>query len=249
MFGKDEKRSDGEVPTVGSGEKHLANDLPINTDSESATVLDDTSEYMALAKAEGINPAFMAKVAVLNKAMNELGMGRYQWELFFTSGFGWMADNIWLQAISIVMPAVGNEYRGYPTVRMATFALYCGLIFGATFWGMSCDIIGRRIAWNSTLLLSGIFGIIAGAMPNFVSFCVMIALVGVGAGGNLPVDGTMFLEFIPGNKQYLLTFLSIWWAFGQVVASLVAWVFVANYGCETRKCFWYRLNFRIVSPV
>ena len=94
MFGKDEKRSNGEVPTVGSGEKHLANDLPINTDSESATVLDDTSEYMALAKAEGINPAFMAKVAVLNKAMNELGMGRYQWELFFTSGFGWMADNI-----------------------------------------------------------------------------------------------------------------------------------------------------------
>lgn len=50
----------------------------------------------------------------------------------------------------------------------------------------------------------------------------MIALVGFGAGGNLPVDGTMFLEFIPGNKQYLLTFLSIWWAIGQVVASLVA---------------------------
>jgi hypothetical protein len=94
MFGKDAKRSDGGMPTVHSGEKHLADDLPINTDSESATVLDDTSEYMALAKAEGINPAFMAKVAVLNKAMNELGMGRYQWELFFTSGFGWMADNI-----------------------------------------------------------------------------------------------------------------------------------------------------------
>jgi MFS family permease len=50
----------------------------------------------------------------------------------------------------------------------------------------------------------------------------MIALIGVGAGGNLPVDGTMFLEFIPGNKQYLLTFLSIWWALGQVVASLIA---------------------------
>lgn len=50
----------------------------------------------------------------------------------------------------------------------------------------------------------------------------MIALVGFGAGGNLPVDGTMFLEFIPGNKQYLLTFLSIWWAIGQVIASLIA---------------------------
>jgi hypothetical protein len=91
---KDEKRSDGEQPIVGSGEKHLAQDLPNNNDSESATVSDDISEYVALAKAEGINPAFMAKVAVLNKSMNELGMGRYQWELFFTSGFGWMADNI-----------------------------------------------------------------------------------------------------------------------------------------------------------
>jgi MFS family permease len=92
----------------------------------------------------------------------------------------------------------------------------------------------------------------------------MIALIGVGAGGNLPVDGTMFLEFIPGNKQYLLTFLSIWWALGQVVASLIAvslffrcsmhrlteqWVFIANYGCASRECFWISLNFRIVVPV
>lgn len=40
------------------------------------------------------------------------------------------------------MPAVANEWRGYPTVRLATLALYVGLIIGATFWGCSCDIIG-----------------------------------------------------------------------------------------------------------
>jgi hypothetical protein len=40
------------------------------------------------------------------------------------------------------MPAVANEWVGYPHVRMATFALYAGLIVGATFWGMSCDVIG-----------------------------------------------------------------------------------------------------------
>ena len=108
----DEKHSDGEMPVVDSGEKHLAQDLPINTDTESNTVMDDTSEYMALAKHEGINPAFMAKVTVLNKAMNELGMGRYQWELFFTSGFGWMADNICkcpLLSLSIVAYIQGSR--------------------------------------------------------------------------------------------------------------------------------------------
>jgi hypothetical protein len=40
------------------------------------------------------------------------------------------------------MPAVANEWRGYPDVRLATLALYAGLIVGATFWGCSCDVIG-----------------------------------------------------------------------------------------------------------
>lgn len=64
----------------------------------------------------------------------------------------------------------------------------------------------------------------------------MIALVGFGAGGNLPVDGTMFLEFIPGNKQYLLTFLSIWWAIGQVIASLIA---VSPFACPRFEVSFY----------
>jgi hypothetical protein len=33
-------------------------------------------------------------VNVLNAALHEIGMGRYQWELFITAGFGWFADNI-----------------------------------------------------------------------------------------------------------------------------------------------------------
>ncbi len=104
----------------------------------------------------------------------------------------------------------------------------------------------RKLAWNSTLVLSGIFGIAAGAAPNWIGFCSLIACIGFAAGGNLPVDGTMFLEFLPGSKQYLLTFLSIWWAVGQVVGSLISvspclycktdnqWAFLSKYGCETR---------------
>lgn len=75
------------------------------------------------------------------------------------------------------------------------------------------------------------FGAAAGGANNFTTFCAMIALTGFGVGGNLPVDGTMFLEFLPGSHQYLLTLLSIWWAIGQVVASLIAWGFIARWGC------------------
>lgn len=87
-----------------------------------------------------------------------------------------------------------------------------------------CEIdvdFSRRLAWNCTLLVGGIFGLVAGAAPNFTVFCVFIALLGFGVGGNLPVDGTMFIEFLPGAKQWLLTLLSAWWAIGQVVGTLV----------------------------
>ncbi|KAF7369223.1 MFS domain-containing protein [Mycena venus] len=201
-------------------------------------IADDRSDQILLDKAqkEGIKPIFLAKVKVLNEAIAECGLGRYQWELFFSAGFGWFADNIWLQAIAILMPAIANQHN-FPdyssNIRMATFALYCGLIVGATFWGMTCDVIGRRTAWNATLFLSGIFGIAAGASPNFITLCAMLACIGFGVGGNLPVDGALFLEFLPGKHQYLLTLLSLWWAVGQVVGSLISWVFLAKFSCDT----------------
>ena len=32
------------------------------------------------------------KSKVINKAIQDMGMGRYQWELFVLCGFGWFAD-------------------------------------------------------------------------------------------------------------------------------------------------------------
>lgn len=52
-------------------------------------------------------------------------------------------------------------------------------------------------------------------------------------GGNLPVDGAIFIEAVPPAHQYLLTLLSVFWAIGQVVASLISWVFIARYSCDS----------------
>lgn len=76
-------------------------------------------------------------------------------------------------------------------VKLATLALYAGLICGAFFWGFGADVVGRRFAFNSTLYIGGIFGVIAGASPSFAAYGVFIALLGFGVGGNLPVDGAM----------------------------------------------------------
>lgn len=100
------------------------------------------------------------------------------------------------------------------------------------FWGFGCDIFGRRWAFNITLAIAAVFALIAGSSPNFAAIGCFAALWSFGVGGNLPVDSAIFLEFLPGTHQYLLTVLSIDWALAQLVATLIAWPLLGNLTCQ-----------------
>ncbi|KAG8884902.1 hypothetical protein FRB98_002100 [Tulasnella sp. 332] len=106
-----------------------------------------------------------------------------------------------------------------------------GLFVGAIVFGLGSDIWGRKVSFNSTLLVVGVFATAAAGSPDSIFLCVFSAFWSVGVGGNLPVDSAIFLEFLPGTHQYLLTVLSIWWAFGQLFASLIAWAVLPNLSC------------------
>ncbi|OOF93958.1 hypothetical protein ASPCADRAFT_516918 [Aspergillus carbonarius ITEM 5010] len=177
--------------------------------------------------------AYRLKSELVGKCMEEIGMGRFQWKLFVVTGFGWIVDNFASQGISSVQPAIKLEFPGIVQVSYSSVAYYTGLILGASFWGISSDLIGRKPAFNSTLLLAGIFLCGAAGTMNFVAFSAMWAVIGTAAGGNVPVDSMIFLEFVPGSHQYLLTALSAWWNLGQLIVSLLAWVFLANFACPS----------------
>lgn len=53
------------------------------------------------------------------------------------------------------------------------------------------------------------------------SVCAMFACLGLGVGGNLPVDGALFLEFLPFASGNLLTMLSIWWPLGTLIGRYI----------------------------
>ena len=106
-------------------------------------------------------------------------------------------------------------------VRFSTCALFVGLCIGASFWGIASDVIGRRPAFNLTLFITGVFGLAAGGAPNWVGVSALYACLGLGVGGNLPVDGALFLEFLPFASGNLLTMLSVWWPTGTLIARFV----------------------------
>ncbi|KAL8984224.1 MAG: hypothetical protein Q9205_001754 [Flavoplaca limonia] len=215
-----------------AGEKKL-DVSPAPSNGYSAYTIDALrAEIEVESVASGHDTAYDRKSIVINKAITDIGMGRYQWSLFALCGFGWLADNMWLQGVALTLPALTQEFGPSETqVRYTTCALFIGLCLGASFWGVASDIIGRRLAFNMTLFIAGVFGLAVGGGPNWIGTCGLYAALGVGVGGNLPVDGALFLEFLPFASSGLLTGLSVWWPIGQLIASLVAWGFLPTYKC------------------
>ncbi|KAJ3720585.1 MFS general substrate transporter [Lentinula raphanica] len=182
---------------------------------------------------EGVSAVYEAKSRLINECLqNEIGFGRYQWQLFVLTGLGWAADDIWLAGVATVLPQIALELKPV-RVEYATMALYVGLILGASIWGVLADLIGRRLSFNITLFIAGVFGIAVGGANSFVTLAALVACIGFGVGGNLPVDGAIFLESIPRSHQWLLTLLSVWWALGQLLASLIAWPLIGNFSCTS----------------
>lgn len=211
--------------TDGIDEKEK--DQQIQTPFAETTIVDDLA---ALPKGT-YDAVYEAKAKVLNRAIQEIGMGRYQWQLFFVVGFGWASDNLWPIVTSLIFTSVVNEFQPEHGPFL-TLAQNIGLLIGAMFWGFGADIFGRRWAFNLTIGITGLWGMVAASAPNFAAIGVFAALWSVGVGGNLPVDSAIFIEWLPASHQYLLTILSIKWALAQVMANLIAWPLLGNLSCQ-----------------
>ncbi|KAJ5112254.1 hypothetical protein N7532_000299 [Penicillium argentinense] len=184
--------------------------------------------------ASGHDTIYDRKAKVINRAIQDIGMGRYQWSLFVLCGMGWVADNLWLQGVALTLTPVSMEFGVSENAsRFATCALFVGLIVGASFWGIASDAIGRRPAFNCTLFICGTFGLAAGGGSSWVGVCALYACLGLGVGGNLPVDAAVFLECLPPDSANILSGLATWWSIGTLIASMLAWAFIPNFSCET----------------
>ncbi|KAH8703412.1 putative sugar transporter [Talaromyces proteolyticus] len=179
-----------------------------------------------------VDDVLARKMALVNAAIDEIGMTPFQWKLFFLNGFGYAVDSLLVVCQSIAQPAVTQEF-GNPSQYIAgvSLASQVGLLVGAAVWGFSADVIGRKLAFNTSLFLCAAFVLIAGGMPNYISFCAMVAIYSAGAGGNYILDATNFLEFLPVSHAWLVTFLAVWWAVGYTITGLLAWAFMSDYSC------------------
>lgn len=178
------------------------------------------------------------KALLVNRELDRQGMGRYQWMIFLLCGFGYFLDLLWAQAFGLVVPVMQYEF-GFSDAELGNIftCFSAGLTAGAAFWGILVDIIGRYWAFNFTVLISTIFGLCIGAPDTYTAVLILTAFVGIGVGGNIPIDTTITLECLPQNRRWLLPTLSIFQPLGVVICSAIAYGLVPSNTCtNTTPC-------------
>ncbi|PVH98032.1 MFS general substrate transporter [Periconia macrospinosa] len=157
-------------------------------------------------------------------------MGKYQLCIWVLCGFGYFLDLAWAQGVGLIASAVYQE-MGVPDEHQGTLfaCANAGLAVGALGFGVLVDVVGRRFGFNLTCVVTGGFGVL---LYNYSAICGIYFLASVGLGGNIPIDATIALEFLPQNRRFLVSLLSMWQPLGVIAASGIAYGTAAKWRCD-----------------
>src|SRR5437868_1842496 len=133
--------------------------------------------------------------------MDSARLGPAYWLFVLVMGVARVVDVMKPATLGFVLPGMQEEY-GITVKESAMLPLIAliGTTIGSLMWGVLADRLGRR---GSILLASLIFistGI-CGCMPAFKWNLVMCFLMGLSAGGMLPIVFALLAEMVPARHR------------------------------------------------
>jgi putative MFS transporter len=128
-------------------------------------------------------------------------LGRAHWLLMAVLVVALVIDVMKPATLGFVVPGMIKEYA-VPKAMMAwfPFSALTGTAVGSLVWGWLADVFGRR----ASILLSAVMFVgtaICGAMPSFWWNVGMCFLMGLAAGGLLPVAYALLAETLPTRHR------------------------------------------------
>jgi putative MFS transporter len=140
--------------------------------------------------------------------------------------------------MSGIMADIGKQWA-LSTTQLATIGSVgmLGMAVGAGLSGMAADKWGRRTVIMMTLIIYGVASGLSGFAVNYPMLLVLRFITGFGLGGELPAASTLISEYSPTNARGRnVIFLESFWAWGWILAALVAYLLIPVYGW--RMAFW-----------
>lgn len=171
-------------------------------------------------------------MVTISQRIERLPVTPMLWKVLFLTGIGWLFDAMDQGMVAGVMAAIGREWKLTPAdLGMLGSASAVGMAIGAAVAGMAADRWGRRTVVTFTLLLYGLASAASGFAANFGILLLLRFLTGLGLGGELPAASTLVSEFSPAKSRgRMVVLLESFWAWGWIVASLIAYLLIPVYG-------------------
>lgn len=166
--------------------------------------------YMILAgvalAAWGLLPKRVAEQVAASRhisvaAPEDAPLSRAHWQLMAVLVVALIIDIMKPASLGFIMPGMTAEYDVPKSVAaLVPFAALAGTVTGSIFWGIMADIYGRK----ATIMLSAVMFVgtsICGAMPSLTWNVIMCFLMGMSAGGMLPVTYALLAEVMPSKHR------------------------------------------------
>lgn len=187
--------------------------------------------------------------------LERLPFSRFHLRLAAILGVGTFFDAFDSLAIAVALGVIFNTLHiSFLNTGFLISAAYVGQFIGAWLFGYLSEAYGRKPAFIASLLLFGIMSIATAFAWDFQSLFVLRLIQGLGLGGEVPVAGALFNEYLrSGNRgriSLIYQSLFIWGAaltpaigggifalFGQDLGWRVLFllgglpIFVALYAC------------------
>jgi MFS transporter, putative metabolite:H+ symporter len=193
------------------------------------------SAYGLLPQAPGAEPPSLECIPPADAPEKSAAVDRLtrsHWLMVFVLAVALIIDIMKPASLGFVIPGMAEEY-GLPRSAVALLPLSAltGTTAGSYLWGIAADSFGRRAA----ILLAAIIFIgtsICGAMPSFNWNIVMCFLMGLSAGGMLPIAYVLLSETTPPRFRgwFLVLVGGVGTAGGYLASSWSASVLEPVYG-------------------
>jgi putative MFS transporter len=133
--------------------------------------------------------------------MDQARLGWQHWKLVLVLGAALVVDVMKPATLGFVVPGMRQEYvLTKATASLLMFFAMMGTTTGSILWGILADRLGRR----GSILLAALMFIstgICGTMPAFKWNLCMCFLMGLSAGGMLPIVFALLAEMIPSRHR------------------------------------------------
>ncbi len=178
----------------------------------------------------------LAKVSI--RPMDDASLSWTHVALLLAMAMAVVIDVMKPATLGFVLPGMAKEYglksattpHGSVPVALFPLAAAIGLVAGSFLWGAFADRIGRR----ASILLAAVMFIstaICGAMPAYQWNCFMCFLMGLGAGGMLPIAFALISETMPArHRSWIMVLIGTQFALAYILVSWLSSILLPHYG-------------------